>query len=203
MFKLPELPYTYDAFGENLSATAMELHHSKHHQTYVDKLNAAIAGFPELQHISVEQLVRNYKTIPAEVQAAVRNFGGGHLNHSLFWQFITPNSSKKPSGALADAINAKYGTFEEFAGQFSAKAMSLFGSGWTWLLADLSIVNTANQDNPISDGMADPILCLDVWEHAYYVDYTFKRADFVAAFWNIINWDEVSRRFEESSSAVI
>lgn len=196
MFKLPELPYAYDAFNGNLSATAMELHHSKHHQAYVDKLNAAIAGFPELQHIAVDQLVRNYKTIPAEVQTAVRNFGGGHLNHSLFWSFITPNSTQKPTGVLADAINAKYGTFDEFVSQFSAKAMSLFGSGWTWLLADLSIVNTANQDNPISDDMPEPILCLDVWEHAYYVDYTFKRADFVAAFWNIVNWDEVSRHYE-------
>ena len=199
MFKLPQLPYTYDAFSKYLSSGLMELHYSKHHQAYVDKLNNALTNYSDLLNKSVEELVRDYKSLPTELQTPVRNFAGGHYNHSLFWQFITPNSSIKPDGILFDALTQKYGSFENFVEQFSAKASSLFGSGWTWLLTDLSIVNTANQDNPISEGLAEPILCLDVWEHAYYFDYTFKRADYIAAFWNIINWDEVSLRYEKFS----
>lgn len=197
MFKLPELPYSYDAFGENFSSNLMELHHSKHHQAYVNKLNDTLAGYPDLQTKTVEELVRSYKTLPGEIQTKVRNFGGGHLNHSIFWQILSPTSSMKPSGRLAEAIAVKYGSVDKMIEEFNASAMSLFGSGWTWLLADLSIVNTSNQDNPMTDGLAPAVVCVDVWEHAYYPDYTFKRADFLEAFWKSINWEEASKRYEE------
>lgn len=194
MFKLEPLPYAYDSLTGTLSKEILELHHDKHHQTYVDKLNASLSSYPELFDRSVEDLVRGYKTLPADVQLPVRNFGGGVHNHDLFWNFMTPDSTK-PSTELEAALIQKYGSLQSFMDNFSAKAMSVFGSGWVWLLADLTIVTTPNQDNPISDGLADPILCNDVWEHAYYVDYTFKRADYVAAWWKVVNWDEVSRRY--------
>jgi Fe-Mn family superoxide dismutase len=199
MFKLPQLPYSYDAFGKNISSDLMKLHHDNHHRIYVEKLNSALALYPNLMSKTVDELVRDYKQLSPEIQTAVRNFGGGHLNHSIFWQCITPNSSMKPNGTLMDEINIKYGSFEIFTEQFNIKAMSLFGSGWTWLLADLSIVNLPNQDNPISEGLAEPILCVDVWEHAFYLDYTYKRAELLAAFWNIVIWDEVGRRYDEFS----
>ncbi len=196
MYTLSPLPFAYDSIKNVLSPEILELHHDKHHQIYVDKLNAALGAHPELFDRSVIDLVRNYKTLPADIQTPVRNFGGGVYNHDLFWSFITPESTKI-SDELAAAIDQKFGSLQNFKNEFSTRATTLFGSGWVWLLADLSIVTTPNQDNPISDGAADPILCVDVWEHAYYVDYTFKRADFIAAWWQVVNWDEVNRRYLE------
>jgi len=197
MFTLPELPYGYDAFGKYISKDIMELHHSKHHQTYVDKLNAALEQAPELQGKTIEELISNLDAAPDNVRTAVRNHGGGHYNHSLFWQFMSPEGGSEPTGNLQDGLKAKYGDFQGFINAFGEKALSVFGSGWVWLQPDLSIVTTPNQDSPLNSGGPAPILGLDVWEHAYYLDYTYKRADYVQAWWNVVNWSEVKRRFSE------
>lgn len=195
MFTLPELEYAYDALGENISAAIMQLHHQKHHQTYVDKLNAAIASHPELQDKTVEALISNLEAIPEDIRGAVRNHGGGHYNHSLFWKIMSPDGGGEPTGALLDGIVAKYGSYQAFTDEFTAKALAVFGSGWAWLQPDLSIVTTANQDVPFMNGEPEPILGLDVWEHAYYLDYKNKRDDYVAAFWNVVNWNYVAERY--------
>jgi Fe-Mn family superoxide dismutase len=198
MYTLPDLDYPYDAFGKYISKDIMELHHSKHHQTYVDKLNAALDKAPELQSKSLEELLRDLDSVPESIRTAVRNHGGGHYNHTEFWKWLSPDGGGEPSGALADALKQKYGDFQGFMDAFSEKAIGVFGSGWAWLLPDLSITTTPNQDNPLNNGQPEPILGLDVWEHAYYLDYTYKRPDYVAAWWHVVNWDDVARRFEQS-----
>lgn len=194
MFKLPDLSYDYDALGKYISKDIMVLHHTKHHQGYVDKLNAALEGESELQGKTLEELLASYEQLPEAVKAAVRNQGGGHYNHSLFWQWMSPNGGGEPSGQLAADIIEKYGSFQAFVDEFSAKALSVFGSGWVWLQPDLSIATTPNQDTPILLGQPEPLLGLDVWEHAYYLDYKNKRDDYVKAWWNVVNWDFVESR---------
>jgi Fe-Mn family superoxide dismutase len=201
MFKLPSLDYNYDAFGKYISKDIMELHHDKHHQTYVDKLNAALEQAPELQDKPLIELLSNLESVPEQIRTAVRNQGGGHYNHSLFWKFMSPDGGGEPSRELADALNAKYGNFQKFIDEFEAKALGVFGSGWVWLQPDLSIVTTPNQDSPINSGNAAPLLGLDVWEHAYYLDYTYKRADYVKAWWNVVNWQYVQERFANTNDA--
>ena len=199
MFKLPDLPYDYDALGKYISKDIMELHHSKHHQTYVDKLNAALEKAPDLQDKSVEELVSNLDSVPEGIRTAVRNHGGGHYNHTQFWLWMTPDGGHEPTGQLADALKEKYGDFQGFMDAFGDKALGVFGSGWAWLQPDLSIVTTPNQDSPLNSGDPEPILGLDVWEHAYYLDYTYKRADYIKAWWHVVNWDEVAKRFEATA----
>lgn len=195
MYTLPDLEYGYDAFGKYISKDIMELHHSKHHQTYVDKLNAALEQVPELQSKSLEDLLRDLDRVPEQVRLAVRNHGGGHYNHSLFWKFMSPAGGQEPTGELAEALKQKYGDFQGFMNAFGDKALGVFGSGWAWLQPDLSIVTTPNQDSPLNTGDPEPLLGLDVWEHAYYLDYTYKRADYVKAWWHVVNWQEVQARF--------
>ena len=196
-FTLPALPYAFNALEPHIDAKTMEIHHGKHHNAYVTNLNAAIAGKPE-ESLSIEEINKNISKYPA----AVRNNGGGHYNHSLFWTVIGPNAGGAPSGALADAINAAFGSFDEFKTKFAAAATTRFGSGWAWLIKDdagkLSITSTPNQDNPLMDvaeTKGTPILGLDVWEHAYYLNYQNRRPDYIAAFWNVVNWSEVAKRF--------
>ncbi|HMR73037.1 MAG TPA: superoxide dismutase [Candidatus Saccharibacteria bacterium] len=194
-FELPKLEYDYDAFGNYISARIMELHHSKHHQTYVDKLNVAVDSVPELANKSVEELITDLDSIPESVRIAVRNMGGGHYNHTLFWQCLSPASTKSPSGKLLKGLEGKYGSFQDFVDEFSQKATGVFGSGWVWLQPDLSITTTANQDNPLMTGGEAPVLGLDVWEHAYYLDYTYNRADYIKAWWEVVDWEKTAERF--------
>jgi len=197
MFSLPKLDYAYDGLQKAISKEIMELHHTKHHQTYIDKLNSALSDNADLQAKSIEELVASVSSLPQELQKPVRNFGGGHYNHSLFWTFMSPDGGGEPSGQLAEDLANKYGDFQKFVDEFSASAVGVFGSGWAWLLEDLSIVTTANQDSPIMEAKPAPILGLDVWEHAYYLDYTYKRPDYVKAFWEVVNWPEVARRYKK------
>lgn len=194
MFTLPALTYDYDALGNYISKDIMLLHHTKHHQTYVDKLNAAIDSEPLLKARSLNDLLMGIDSLPDTARAAIRNHGGGHYNHSFFWQWMSPNGGGEPNGQLAAAITQKYGSYQAFVDEFSAKALSVFGSGWVWLQPDLSIITTPNQDNPISNGLDEPLLGLDVWEHAYYLDYKNKRDDYVMAWWNVVDWDFVQSR---------
>lgn len=196
MFTLPDLDYGYDAFGTYISKDIMELHYSKHHQTYIDKLNAALEKAPELQNKSIEELISNLNAAPEAVRMAVRNHGGGHYNHTLFWKFMSPDGGTEPHGPLADALKEKYQSFQGFMDAFGEKALAIFGSGWAWLQPDLSIITTPNQDSPLMNGGQPPLLGLDVWEHAYYLDYTYKRGDYVQAWWHVVNWHEVENRFE-------
>ncbi len=196
MFTLPDLPYSYDALGKYISKDIMELHHSKHHQTYVDKLNGAIEKAPELQDKTVEELISNLDSVPEAVRNTVRNHGGGHYNHTHFWKFMSPAGGSEPTGKLADALKQKYGDFQGFMDVFGDKALGVFGSGWAWLQPDLSIITTPNQDSPLTTSDPEPILGLDVWEHAYYLDYTYKRGDYIKAWWHVVNWPEVQNRFE-------
>lgn len=196
-FTLPALPYAFNALEPHIDARTMEIHHGKHHNAYVTNLNNAVVGKPE-ENLSIEEICKNISKYPM----VVRNNGGGHYNHSLFWQIMGPNAGGKPTGALADAIQGTFGSFEEFQKQFNAAATSRFGSGWAWLVKDgsgkLVISSTPNQDNPlmdIADVKGTPILGLDVWEHAYYLHYQNRRPDYCTAFWNVINWPEVSKRF--------
>lgn len=198
---LPALNYAFDALEPHIDAKTMEIHHGKHHQTYVDKLNEALAKHPELESKSLEELVADLDMIPEDIRTAVRNHGGGHLNHSMFWEMIGPSASSggQPSGKLMDAIKEAFGDFAKFQEQFAAAAAGRFGSGWAWLVSDngkLSIMSTANQDNPITEGKT-PILGIDVWEHAYYLKYQNKRADYVKAFWQVVNWKEIEQSFAE------
>ncbi|HRF28890.1 MAG TPA: superoxide dismutase [Candidatus Saccharibacteria bacterium] len=194
MATLPNLNYDYDALGKYISADIMRLHHSKHHQTYVDKLNAAIEQAPELQTKTLEELLGSIDSLPENVRAAVRNHGGGHYNHSLFWQWMSPDGGGEPTGELAQKIIEKYGTFQAFVDEFTTKSLGVFGSGWCWLQPNLDIITTPNQDTPIMQGLPEPLLGLDVWEHAYYLDYKNKRDDYIAAWWNVVNWDYVKTR---------
>lgn len=196
---LPALPYDYAALEPHIDAKTMEIHHTKHHQAYVDKLNDAIKKHPELAEKSAEELIADLDMVPEDIRTAVRNNGGGHVNHSFFWEILSPAGGGEPKGKLKDAIDKAFGSFAAFQEQFAAAALTRFGSGWAWLIADggtLSILSTPNQDSPITDGKM-PILGLDVWEHAYYLKYQNKRPDYIAAFWNVVNWSEVGKRFEE------
>jgi superoxide dismutase, Fe-Mn family len=196
-FTLPPLPYSNDALEPHIDARTMEIHHDKHHQAYVNNLNAAIEKAPELAKKSLDDLMRSINSVPEAVRTAVRNNGGGHWNHSMFWEIMGPKKGGEPTGKLADAIKSAFGDFSKFKEQFAAAAAGRFGSGWAWLINDggkLSITSTPNQDNPLMDGKT-PILGLDVWEHAYYLKYQNKRPDYVAAWWNVVNWDAVAKRF--------
>ena len=200
-YELPELPFAYDALEPNIDARTMEIHHSKHHAGYVAKVNAAIEG-SELESKSVEDLVSDLSGVPDDKRGAVQNNGGGHANHSLFWSILCPNGGGEPSGELAEAINAAFGSFEGLKEQFSAAAATRFGSGWAWGSVDngnLVVESTPNQDSPLMAGRT-PILGLDVWEHAYYLNYQNRRPDYIAAFWNVINWDEVARRYAAATA---
>ncbi len=195
---LPALPYAYDALEPHIDAKTMEIHHSRHHQTYVTNLNAALADRPELAALPLEALLARIDSLPAQVQGAVRNHGGGHANHSLFWQVMSPQGGGEPDGELAAAMERDLGGLEAFKQAFTQAALSRFGSGWAWLVVDgrgkLQVVSSANQDSPLMEGLT-PILGLDVWEHAYYLKYQNKRPDYIAAFYNVIDWDEVARRY--------
>lgn len=200
MFSLPKLPYGYDALEPAISAEIMELHHGKHHQTYVDKLNAAIESAPELKGKTIEELLSNLDAVSESVRTAVRNNGGGHYNHSLFWQWMSPDGGGEPGGELSEKINQRYGNFQGFVDEFTTKATNLFGSGWVWLMPTIDIITTPNQDNPIMEGQPAPLLGLDVWEHAYYLDYKNVRPDYVKAWWGAVNWEFVEERYEEPSA---
>ena len=194
-FTLPDLGYDYGALGKYISADIMKLHHDKHHQTYVDKLNAALDKAPELKDTSITELITDLEAVPEDIRTAVRNHGGGHYNHTLFWQFLSPSGGSEPVGELGAALKAKYGSFQGFTDKFNEAALGVFGSGWAWLQPDLSIITTPNQDSPIMTGGDEPLLGLDVWEHAYYLDYTYNRADYVQAWWNVANWEFAAERY--------
>ena len=196
-FTLPALPYAFNALEPHIDARTMEIHHGKHHNAYVTNLNNAVAGKPE-ENLSIEEICKNVSKYPA----AVRNNGGGHYNHTFFWNILGPNAGGKPSGALAEAIDSAFGTFDEFKAKFAAAGVGRFGSGWAWLIVDgsgkLQITSTPNQDNPLMDVAevkGKPVLGLDVWEHAYYLNYQNRRPDYIAAFWNVVNWNEVAKKF--------
>lgn len=199
MFNLPTLGYGYEALEPFIDAKTMEIHHSKHHQAYVDNLNKALEKYPELAERSVESLIGDLDQLPEDVRTAVRNHGGGHLNHSLFWKLIAPGGVKEPQGRLLDLINKSFGDFIKFKEQFTLSAMGRFGSGWTWLVAEdrgqgteLKVQSTPNQDNPIMENKGVKMLLgLDVWEHAYYLKYQNRRKDYVDSWWNVVNWSEV------------
>ncbi|WP_163101934.1 superoxide dismutase [Peribacillus alkalitolerans] len=197
-YELPQLPYAYDALEPHFDKETMNIHHTKHHNTYVTNLNAALEGQEELLSKSVEELISNMDAIPEAARTAVRNNGGGHANHSLFWQILSPNGGGEPTGELAEAINAKFGSFESFKQEFAKAATTRFGSGWAWLSVsngELELSSTPNQDSPLMEGKT-PVLGLDVWEHAYYLNYQNRRPDYIASFWNVVNWDEVSKRYQ-------
>ncbi|EPH99570.1 MULTISPECIES: superoxide dismutase [unclassified Enterococcus] len=197
-YTLPELPYAYDALEPYIDEETMHLHHDKHHNTYVTNLNAAIEKHPELGEKSVEELISDMDAVPEDIRTAVRNNGGGHANHTFFWEIMAPNAGGEPTGAIKEAIEEAFGDFESFKNEFKTAATGRFGSGWAWLVLDggkLAITSTANQDSPLMEGKT-PILGLDVWEHAYYLKYKNVRPDYIAAFWNVVNWDEVNKRFD-------
>lgn len=196
MYTLPELGYDYGELGTYISADIMKLHHDKHHQAYIDKLNKALDDAPALKERPLESLLADLEKLPVEVRTAIRNHGGGHYNHTLFWKWMSPHGGGEPSGELAARINDKYGSFQGFVDEFTTKSLSVFGSGWAWLQPDLEIVTTPNQDNPIMQGAPAPLLGLDVWEHAYYLDYKNKRDDYVKAWWNVVDWDFVASRID-------
>jgi superoxide dismutase, Fe-Mn family len=196
-FTLPELPYGFDALEPYIDTATMQIHHGKHHQAYVNNLNAAIEKAPELANKSLDELMRGIDSVPEAVRKAVRNNGGGHWNHSMFWKIMGPNAGGKPGGEVGKAIDSAFGSFDKFKEQFGAAGAGQFGSGWAWLLNDggkLSIMSTPNQDNPLMQGK-NAILGIDVWEHAYYLRYQNKRPDYIAAWWNVVNWEEVEARY--------
>ena len=196
-FTLPALPYAHDALEPTIDTATMQIHHGKHHNAYVTNLNNAIAG-SEWENKSIEEICRQIDQVPEKIRTAVRNNGGGHANHSLFWTIMAPNAGGAPTGALADAINAKWGSFADFKSAFKALGVGRFGSGWAWLSVDKSgklvVTSTANQDTPLADGL-QPVLGMDVWEHAYYLHYQNRRPDYIDAFWNVVAWDVVGTRF--------
>jgi superoxide dismutase, Fe-Mn family len=197
-FQLPDLPYGFDALEPHIDTATMQIHHGKHHQAYVNNLNAAIEKAPELAGKSLDDLLTGINSVPEAVRTAVRNNGGGHWNHSMFWKWMAPNAGGDPSGSIGSAIKDSFGGFDKFKELWSAAGAGRFGSGWVWLMNDggkLSITSTPNQDNPLMEGKSAPILGLDVWEHAYYLRYQNKRPDYITAWWNVINWDEVESGF--------
>lgn len=201
MFKLPELSYSFDGLEPHIDAKTMEIHYTKHHQGYVNKLNKAIEGYSDLEEEdSIEEILAVSSSIPDDIKTAVINNGGGHYNHSLFWKSMSPDGGGEPKGDLAEALKEKFGSFNDFKEEFNNAASTVFGSGWAWLVFDgdeLKVVKTKNQDNPISDNQK-PLLGLDVWEHAYYLKYQNKRPDYIEAFWNVINWNEIEERYKEN-----
>ena len=195
-YTLPDLPYAFDALEPHIDAKTMEIHHDRHHGTYVTNVNAALEG-TDLDGTPIEELLRSLDSVPADKQAAVRNNGGGHYNHTLFWESMSPDGGGEPDGALREAIDAAFGSFDDFKGAVKAAGLARFGSGWSWLVSDsgaLTVVSTANQDNPISDGQT-PLLGVDVWEHAYYLNYQNRRPDYIDAWWNTVSWTAVAGRF--------
>jgi Fe-Mn family superoxide dismutase len=198
-FELPKLPYAYDALEPYIDAQTMEIHHTKHHAAYTNNLNAALEKHPDFQAGDIEEILADLGAVPEDIRTAVRNNGGGFFNHDLFWNIMGPNSGGEPQGPLADAIKSTFGNFDAFKDQFSKAGATRFGSGWAWLSVNpsgsLVVSSTANQDSPISDG-STPILGLDVWEHAYYLKYQNRRPEYIDNWWNVINWEEVTRRFE-------
>jgi Fe-Mn family superoxide dismutase len=196
-FTLPDLPYPEDALEPHIDAKTMNIHRTKHHQTYVDKLNEAVAG-TDLENKDVEEILRNFSSVPDDKKGPVKNHGGGHHNHSVFWTIMGPNAGGTPSGDVASAIDGAFGSFDTFKEKFTAAAIGQFGSGWAWLVSNggkLEIVARPNQDSPLMDGL-QPILGLDVWEHAYYLNYQNRRPDYIGAWWNVVNWDEVGKRLK-------
>jgi Fe-Mn family superoxide dismutase len=196
-FSLPPLPYDYNALEPSIDEQTMRIHHDKHHGGYVNNLNAAIEKHPELQNRSAEDLLKSINSIPEDIRTAVRNNGGGHVNHSMFWDIMGPGKGGAPTGAIGEAINSTFGSFDAFKTQMNDAGAKRFGSGWAWLIdagGKLAVESTANQDSPLMDGKR-PILGVDVWEHAYYLKYQNRRADYLAAWWNVVNWDAVNKRF--------
>ena len=202
-FELPPLPYDYSALEPTIDAQTMQLHHDKHHAAYVTNLNNALQGVTQFEGKSVEDILRHISDVPENVRTAVRNNGGGHANHSMFWQIMKPNGGGEPTGALADAIKSTFGSFDQFKTTFNDNGAKRFGSGWTWLVIDpqgkLQALSTANQDSPLMDGMF-PVMGNDVWEHAYYLKYQNRRPEYLSAWWNVVNWDEIARRFQQGMS---
>lgn len=199
-YKLPELPYAFDALEPHIDEETMKIHHGKHHNAYVTNVNKALEGHEDLQKLSVEKLVAKLDKVPEDIRTAVRNNGGGHANHSLFWEVLSPNGGGEPTGELADAITETFGSFDDFKSELETAATGQFGSGWGWLVVDngdLKVVSTPNQDSPLTDGQT-PIFGVDVWEHAYYLNYQNVRADYVKAVWNVVNWDEVAKRYADA-----
>jgi len=197
-YSVPDLPYAYDALEPHIDEATMRVHHDKHHQAYVDKANEALSG-TEWADRDVEDVLRNLASLPGDKQTPVRNNGGGHFNHSLFWQMLSPDGGGEPGGDLASAIGETFGSFDSFKDEFKKAGIGRFGSGWAWLVRDssgLAVVSTPNQDSPVTDG-AVPLLGCDVWEHAYYLKYQNKRPEYIDAFWNVVNWDYVAERFAE------
>lgn len=197
-FELPSLPYAKDALEPHIDAETMDIHHGRHHNTYVTKLNGALEGHADLQSKSIEDLISNLDAVPENIRGAVRNNGGGHANHTLFWQIMSPNGGGEPTGAIGEAINSTFGSFDKFKEEFTQAALNRFGSGWAWLAVNngkLEVTSTPNQDSPLMEGKT-PLLGVDVWEHAYYLKYQNKRPDYVEAFFNVVNWDEVNKRYE-------
>jgi Fe-Mn family superoxide dismutase len=200
MHNLPPLAYSFDALEPHIDAATMEIHYSKHHQAYIDKLNAALAGKDDVNALSVDDLLKDLANIPQDIKTAIQNHGGGHANHSLFWDILTPGGTSTPSGELLTAIEASFTSFDGFKDALTQAALNQFGSGWAWLVVDngeLQVYATANQDSPLMQGHT-PILGLDVWEHAYYLNYQNRRADYVSAWWNVVNWDKVAERFAQA-----
>ncbi len=198
--ELPKLPYAYDALEPHIDKQTMEIHHTKHHKTYVDKLNAALESTPDLKDKPVEELLKNLNTVPEAIRTAVRNHGGGHYNHSLFWKMMAPNAGGNPSGAVSEEINKKFGSFEKFKEAFANSAVGVFGSGWTWLVwngKEVEIVNTSNQDSPLSTGKT-PLLGIDVWEHSYYLKVQNRRPEYVSNWWNVVNWNQVNENLNNA-----
>jgi Fe-Mn family superoxide dismutase len=199
-YTVPDLPYPYDALEPHIDAQTMQIHHDKHHQAYVDKVNAALAG-TEWDGKPIEDVLKSLDSLPADKQKAVRNNGGGHYNHSLFWEWLSPSGGGAPDGALAAAIDAAFGSFADFQAKFKDAGVNQFGSGWAWLVHDgsgLAVTSTPNQDNPVSAGQT-PLLGADVWEHAYYLKYQNRRPDYLDAFWNVVNWGKVAELFGAAS----
>ena len=199
-FELPPLPYDYNALEPYIDTQTMQLHHDKHHAAYVNNLNAALKDNSQFSSMNVDDLMRHIKDVPDSVRTAVQNNGGGHSNHSMFWQIMKPNGGGQPTGALANAINSTFGSFDTFKTQFNDAGVKRFGSGWTWLVLDqsgkLSVISSANQDSPLMNGMY-PVMGNDVWEHAYYLKYQNRRPDYLNAWWNVVNWDEVAKRYQQ------
>ncbi|HHT64466.1 MAG: superoxide dismutase [Caldicoprobacterales bacterium] len=199
-FKLPELNYAYDALEPHIDRMTMEIHHTRHHQAYIDNLNKALEGHEKYQNMKIRELIANLNSLPDDIKTAVRNHGGGHLNHEMFWNTMSPNGGGKPAGQVARKIEEDFGGFENFKSEWKKAALGRFGSGWAWLIKDeggkLAIVSTANQDNPVSEGK-NPLLGIDVWEHAYYLKYQNKRADYIDAWFNVVDWDKVEENYNK------
>jgi len=202
-FTLPPLPYPHDALEPHIDRQTMEIHHEKHHGTYVKNLNAALEKHPDLQSKTIEDLLRGINRVPEDIRTAVRNNGGGHANHSMFWQIMAPKAGGQPTGAIADSIKSSFGSFDKFKEEFTKAALGRFGSGWAWVLEQdgrLVIDSTPNQDSPLMEGKA-PVFGLDLWEHAYYLKYQNRRADYISAWWNVVNWVEINKRLSREMTA--